>query len=792
MRLATGLMVAAVLVCVSSAQALTMEWVTVGDAGNAADTTGYGQVDYVYNIGKYEVTAGQYTAFLNAVAATDTYGLYRASMTTGCGIERTGSAGSWSYSVSASYADRPVNYVSWGDAARFANWMHNGQPSGLQDVTTTEDGAYFLDGATSDEALTTVTREPDARVVLPSGDEWYKAAYYDGDAAVYYEYPTGSDTFPTPEAPPGTDMTDGSANCYSYEDGYVVGLPFYTSEVGAYVAKPSDSPYGTFDQGGNVGEWNELVPFDLYRCVYGGNWGTNSNSMRVTAREVHPPHTDSDRYGFRLVNFWEIGCGDGILQADLGEACDDGNLVSGDGCNASCQEEYCGDGTVQEGLGELCDDGNTLDGDECPADCLTDVCGNGALQPDLGEECDDGNLVDGDGCTSDCYLEFCGDGGVQTLIGEQCDDGNTVSGDGCDADCQDEYCGDGITQPLLGELCDDGNLIDGDGCDADCQVEYCGDGITQPLLGELCDDGNTVDGDGCSAGCATEACGNGVLQPDLGEGCDDGNTVGQDGCSSDCHVEYCGDSVISIGETCDDGNTVDGDGCDANCYVEVCGNGVTQPLLGEECDDGNTLDGDGCDAFCVIEYCGDGTVQTGLGEVCDDGNAVGGDGCDADCYEEVCGNGVAQPALGEECDDGNTLDGDGCAHDCQAESIPCGDHVDCVFANDNCCEWDYCGGIVPGYCDPPIPNLFGDVCGADFPLPPNGAVGLTDILCVLNAFGHGNLGNCPNADVVAVTERDCPHGNGIVGLTDILKVLDAFGAPTSPSATYFCDCPLNP
>ena len=73
------------LLCLGSlAQAnITIATVPVGDAGNAPDTavmkdgtTGYGSVAYNYNIGKYDVTAGQYTAFLNAVAATDTYGLY--------------------------------------------------------------------------------------------------------------------------------------------------------------------------------------------------------------------------------------------------------------------------------------------------------------------------------------------------------------------------------------------------------------------------------------------------------------------------------------------------------------------------------------------------------------------------------------------------------------------------------------------------------------------------------------------------------------------------------------------
>ncbi len=100
----------------ADAQAVTIDWVTVGNPGNVNDDTGYAGVPYKYRISTYEVTAGQYTEFLNAVAATDTYGLYNASMwsdTQGCKIQRSGSSGSYSYSVAADRADRPVNYVSW-------------------------------------------------------------------------------------------------------------------------------------------------------------------------------------------------------------------------------------------------------------------------------------------------------------------------------------------------------------------------------------------------------------------------------------------------------------------------------------------------------------------------------------------------------------------------------------------------------------------------------------------------------------------------------------------------------
>jgi hypothetical protein len=124
-----------ILVCVTclvappSASAVTIDWVPVGNAGNANDfNTGnlYGGVAYNYSIDKYDVTVGQYTEFLNAVATTDTYGLYNTLMGTNlniAGISRSGSPGSYTYSVIGNTTKLPITYVSWGDAARFANWL---------------------------------------------------------------------------------------------------------------------------------------------------------------------------------------------------------------------------------------------------------------------------------------------------------------------------------------------------------------------------------------------------------------------------------------------------------------------------------------------------------------------------------------------------------------------------------------------------------------------------------------------------------------------------------------------
>ena len=76
----------------------------------------------------------------------------------------------------AGSGNKPITFVSWFDAARFCNWLHNGQPSGAQNAATTEDGAYTLNGATSGVAI---SKNATAKVWIPSENEWYKAAYYD-------------------------------------------------------------------------------------------------------------------------------------------------------------------------------------------------------------------------------------------------------------------------------------------------------------------------------------------------------------------------------------------------------------------------------------------------------------------------------------------------------------------------------------------------------------------------------------------------------------------------------------
>jgi sulfatase modifying factor 1 len=278
---------------------ITIETVPVGNTGNldGAYGDGYGAVGYEYNIGKYEVTAGQYTVFLNAVADTDTYGLYSTSMWSsgfGCKIERTGSSGTYEYSVAADWADRPVNYVSWGDAARFANWLHNSQPGGPQGPGTTEDGAYFLDGATSSVALLAVSRKADWKWAISSEDEWYKAAYHknDGDTGNYFDFPTSSGTTPSNDL---IDPDPGN-NATFAKGGYTIGSPYYRTQCGAH--ENSESPYGTFDQGGNVWEWNEASSSGSYRGLRGGSF--DDNYLHASSGYALGPGYEDYYIGFRV------------------------------------------------------------------------------------------------------------------------------------------------------------------------------------------------------------------------------------------------------------------------------------------------------------------------------------------------------------------------------------------------------------------------------------------------------------------------------------------------------------
>jgi cysteine-rich repeat protein len=229
-------------------------------------------------------------------------------------------------------------------------------------------------------------------------------------------------------------------------------------------------------------------------------------------------------------------CGDGVIEQH--EQCDDGeeNSLEPNQCRPSCTLPICGDGIVDDEYGETCDDGNDNVNDGCPSGpgelCQTAICGDGYVwNEDGGDEvCDDGNSILTDGCPDGpegtCREATCGDGFKWVGI-EQCDCGtdpenvpqdqevcinyginSDAAPSACRTHCEMSECGDGILDPSRGEQCDEGlaNAQLPNACRTTCTLPICGDGIRDDAspYNEECDDGNEEAGDGCAPDCTIE------------------------------------------------------------------------------------------------------------------------------------------------------------------------------------------------------------------------------------------------------------------------------------------------
>jgi formylglycine-generating enzyme len=292
----------------------SLSFVTVGDANNVADpATTHGAVNHDFRMGTCDVTVAQYCDFLNAVAKTDTYGLYNGYMDMGIvtssvtriNIVRSGASGDYSYAVGGSYAQAancPIFAVGWGDAARFANWLQNGRPSFAagtpgQVSGSTETGAYTLNGANDNYRLIAVTRNPDAAYFLPSLDEWYKSAYYKGGgtSAGYWSFPTQSNVAPNNVLSATAPNSANYFTCATCSTDVVNRL----TPVGAFVASPG--AYGTYDQGGNVGQWLDSSLDGSTFGVRGGDWDHYYSSMNTLSSGADSlPTWKLATTGFRL------------------------------------------------------------------------------------------------------------------------------------------------------------------------------------------------------------------------------------------------------------------------------------------------------------------------------------------------------------------------------------------------------------------------------------------------------------------------------------------------------------
>ena len=343
-------------------------------------------------------------------------------------------------------------------------------------------------------------------------------------------------------------------------------------------------------------------------------------------------------------------CGDGVVDTELGERCDDGNVTNGDGCSNACAPE----------------DGFTCFGS--PSDCTVLECGDGEVV--FGEGCEDGNVRDNDGCSSGCQIELPDRGGQVVL------DRTVLPSSVPYSPPQANCAASGFTgQPF----------------DAVWAVNNTGAAQSISLRLEPATDGAFVE--------------LAVFVGDWRPGQEPAGCLASSGFGPTDGLEDIdvlpGEAIAIVV------STVGGDrGVDVTWTISAagCGDGRVQLALGEVCDDGGTEDGDGCNAACTLEPgyacegepsdcyifgCGDGRVARDAGETCDDGNEVGGDGCSASCIEEdgaicygepsicvtpVCGDAVVD--LGEGCEDGNTRDGDGCSARCQVEIPPPGESVE--------------------------------------------------------------------------------------------------------------------
>ena len=192
--------------------------------------------------------------------------------------------------------DKPVNYVSWFDAARVANWLMNGATG----TSSTETGAYTLSGGTSGNVPAV---NPGATFYIPTENQWYKAAYYKGGStnAGYWDYATQSDTAPTPVTAGSTGI--GSSGSTGNFANYNAAADWNSlnGNVTTVGTNGGASAYGAFDMSGNVFEWNDLTgAAGSSRGLRGGRWDGDALSLSSSGRNALDPTFTVFNSGFRL------------------------------------------------------------------------------------------------------------------------------------------------------------------------------------------------------------------------------------------------------------------------------------------------------------------------------------------------------------------------------------------------------------------------------------------------------------------------------------------------------------
>lgn len=268
MRAFAGCLAFAVASLAVNAFGVTIDYRTIANPGNAANTNGWGAVTDVFKMAATETTNAQYAAFLNTVdaAGINPNGIYSASMGANAngGINFNGGAASGAkYVPKAGFESRPVTFVTWFSAARFANWLNNGATG----TSSTETGAYTLNNATSGQI---VARNAGAQVFLPSRDEWYKAGFFNG--TTYTAWATNSGSTPTATV---TNVSLANAANYGGSATPTVG----PIAVGSYTN--TTSAYGLYDMIGNVTEMTDTINTgntSQYQ-QFSGNWTITSANI---------------------------------------------------------------------------------------------------------------------------------------------------------------------------------------------------------------------------------------------------------------------------------------------------------------------------------------------------------------------------------------------------------------------------------------------------------------------------------------------------------------------------------
>ena len=266
----------------------TIDFVDIGNTGNAADTTTYGAVPYEYRTGKNEISELQITK------------------ATQIGMANV-SAGAWTGS-------QPAANISWYEAAAFVNFLNTNSGKTAAYALTFSNSQWSMALWSSEQAWTAggtnLYRNKDAFYFLPSENEWYKAAYYNAAGTNYFLYPTASSSVPTAVA----SGTNAGMAVYSS----VASAPAIVDSAGGL------SPYGTMGQGGNVFEWNESA-FDgsnssssEFRATRGGNWVSPPSSLRTSYRNNLVPTFESSSIGFRVASVPEPSTYALLLMAGAG------------------------------------------------------------------------------------------------------------------------------------------------------------------------------------------------------------------------------------------------------------------------------------------------------------------------------------------------------------------------------------------------------------------------------------------------------------------------------------------